>query len=78
MKKFCESLRECTIKVIRFEKKKIIPLTSKEYGSYLKQTVAFPKISFKTNALLIKIMVKLRTIVILQVNIEVLHLAYVI
>ena len=44
----------------------------------IKQTVTFPKISFKTNALLIKIMVKLRTIVILQVNIEVLHLAYVI
>ena len=44
----------------------------------IKQTVAFPKISFKTNPLLIKIMVKLRTIVILQVNIEVLHLAYVI
>ena len=45
---------------------------------FIKQTVAFPKISFKTNALLIKIMVKLRIIVILQVNIEVLHLAYVI
>ena len=37
MKKFCESLKEHMMKIINFEKKKIIPLTSKEYESYLYQ-----------------------------------------
>ena len=37
MKKFCKSLREHTIKIINFEKKKMLPLTSKEYISYRNQ-----------------------------------------
>ena len=38
MKKFFESLREHSMKVIDFEIKKTIPLTSKEYESCLNQT----------------------------------------
>ena len=30
MKKFCENLREHVIKIINYEKKKIVPLTRKE------------------------------------------------
>ena len=37
-KTFSESLREDTIKLINFEKKEIIPFSSKEYESYLNQT----------------------------------------
>ena len=37
-KTFSESLREDTIKIINFEKKEIIPFSSKEYESYLNQT----------------------------------------
>ena len=37
MKTFCESLRDHTMKIINFEKKKIIPITNKEYESYLNQ-----------------------------------------
>ena len=36
--KFYESLREHTMKTIDFQKKKMIPLTSKEYESCLNQT----------------------------------------
>ena len=36
--KFCESLREHTMKTADFQKKKMIPLTSKEYESCLNQT----------------------------------------
>ena len=44
MKKFYESLRERTMKFIKFGKKKIVPLTKEEYESYLpKQTVTFAK-----------------------------------
>ena len=35
MKKFYESLREHTIKIIKFEKKRMILLINKEYESYL-------------------------------------------
>ena len=34
MKKYCESLKEHAIKIINFEKKKIISLTNKELESY--------------------------------------------
>ena len=62
------------MKIINFEKKKIIPLTSKEYESYLYQKDCH---IFK-NSLMIKIIVKLKTIAILQVNTKVLHKTYVI
>ena len=65
--------------MINFEKKKMMPLTSKGYGLYLNQaTVTFARSGLMINSLLIKIIVKLETIVILQVNTEVLHIVYVI
>ena len=78
MKKFCESLREHAMKVIKFENKKI-PLTSKEYKLYLNSTNChICKKCLKINTQVIKIIVKIGTINILQVNTEVLHIAYVI
>ena len=74
MKTFCESIREHVKKTINFEKKKMVPLTSQEYKSYLKQTVM--STTLKISALLIKIIVKLRTIVIIQVNIKVQLIIY--
>ena len=41
MKKFCESLIENSMKIINFEKKKIIPLTSKQQESYKKTKICF-------------------------------------
>ena len=38
MKKFCESLREHTVKIINFEKKKIIPLTNEQQESNEKKS----------------------------------------
>ena len=69
MKKFCESLREHLLKIINFEKKKMIPLTHEEYESYLNQ-IKCPICK--------KNIEKLKTIVIWQVNTEVLHIVYVI
>ena len=37
MKKFCESLREHSVKVINFGKTKMIPLINKEYESDFNQ-----------------------------------------
>ena len=47
------------MKIINFEKNKIIPLTIKEYESNLKEIVTFPKKFLNTNTLLITIIVKL-------------------
>ena len=38
MRNFCESLREHSVKISNFENNKMIPLTNKEYKSYLNQT----------------------------------------
>ena len=80
IKKFCESLIEHAIMISNFEKKKIIPLTRKEYLLYIiiKQTVIFAKKSLKINTSMMKIIVKLGTIVNLQLNTVLLHIAYVI
>ena len=65
MKKFCESLREHAIKIVNFEKKKMIPLTSEECKSYLNEiNCHICKSSSNINTLMIKIIVKLKTIVI--------------
>ena len=57
-KNFSESLREDTIKIINFEKREIIPFSSKEYESYLNQTNCYIyKKSLKINTELIKIFV---------------------
>ena len=37
MKKFCESLKEHAIKIINFEKTKMIPLTNNKLESYASQ-----------------------------------------
>lgn len=62
--------------IFDFEKNKMIPLTSKEYKSYLKQTMILAKKSSEVNTLLINNIVKLWTIVILQGNTEVLYIVY--
>ena len=38
MKKFCESLREHTVKIINFEKKKILPLINEQQESNEKKS----------------------------------------
>ena len=67
MKKCCEYLGVHSMKVINFEKKKMIPLTKGQWEKDENITM-----------LMIKVIVKLKTIVIMQVNTEVLHIAYVI
>ena len=61
MKKHCEYLREQAMKIINFEKKKMISLTNEQQESREKTKIA-----------------KLVTIVVIQVNAEVLHMAYLI
>ena len=47
IKKFCESLKEHAMAIINFEKKKMIPLTSKKYDHiFIKQTAIFSKNKF--------------------------------
>ena len=72
MKKFCVSVREHVIEIIYFKKKKIkvIKKQTTEIISILQKFVTFVKKNLKINMLKIKI--------IMQVNIEVLHIAYVI
>ena len=78
MKKFYESLRDHTRKIVNFERKKIIPLTNKEYDSYLNKIIFHIfKTSLEINRLMIKNIVELETNAIFMVNIEVLHIAYV-
>ena len=73
MKKCCEYLGVHSMKVINFEKKKMIPLTK---GQWEKTKIC--KKYLNITMLMIKVIVKLKTIVIMQVNTEVLHIAYVI
>ena len=41
MKKFCKDLREHATKIINYEKKKVIPLTTKEEIDYYKQKICY-------------------------------------
>ena len=76
-KKFCKSLREHSVKITNFEKNKMIPLTDEEYESYLNNiNCHICNGILNIYALMIKIIVKLRTIVIILVNTEALHIAY--
>ena len=78
-KKFCESLREDAVKVVNFEKKKMITLTNEQEESHEKAKICYIyQKSFNVITLTTKIIVKLKTIVIIQVNTDVLHIAYVI
>ena len=82
IKTFCESLREHAAKIFNFERKKIITLRNHEHESYLnlinyhisKQTNK-KKVNINT---MIKTIVRLKTIVIIQVNTELPHITYVI
>lgn len=65
------------MEMINNEKKEIIPLTRKEGESFFnKKTVTFAKKNL--NTLVIKTMMQLEIIVILQVNIDELHIEYLI
>ena len=76
MKKLCEFSREHTMKTINFLKMK----KQKSSRSHMKmqKSVIFVKKKLKINILQIKNIVKLEIIVIMQENIKVLHIAYVI
>ena len=77
MKKFCESLKEHAIKIINFEKTKMIPLTNNKLESYASQrNCHIYKKSFKINMLKIKNIVNLEIKVIILVNTEVLYIAH--
>ena len=65
LKKFCKSLREHTMKITNFLKRKLL-----ENENY----VFVAKKCLKINILRIKSIVKLETIVIIQVDMEVLHI----
>ena len=72
MKKFCKDLRKHTTKIIIYEKKKMIPLTTKEEIHYNKQ-----KICYICKKEFDKKIIKKEIIVIIQENIEVLLIIYV-
>ena len=73
MKKFCEFLREHTI-----GKNDVIKKQTAEIENEMQTSVIFGKKSFKINMLRIKSIAKKWTIVMIQGNIEFLHVAYVI
>ena len=77
--KICQYVREHAIKIINFEKNKMILLRKEQQDLYEKQKSAtFVEIFFNINAVIIKSITKLNTIIILQINTEVLDIAYVI
>ena len=79
MKKFCEFLREHAMKIINFKKKKMKLLTKEQQESYENAKICYIcKEKFENKYLKDKNIVKLEIIVIIQGNIEVLHIAYVI
>ena len=80
MKKFCGSLREHAMKIINFKKKKMKLLTKELQESYENAKICYIcKGKFETKKKKDKkIIVKLEIIDIIQGNIEVLCIAYVI
>ena len=79
MKKFYEPLREQALKTIDFKKKKMKPLTKEQQQSYEKTKICYIcKEKFKNKHLKGKNIVKFEIIVIIQGNIQVMHIAYVI
>ena len=76
MKKFSKDLREHASKIINYEKKKMIPLTTEEKIYHNKQKICYIcKKEFNNND---KKNYKVRIIVITRVNIEVLPIIFVI
>ena len=78
MQKFCELLREHAITIINF-KKKNMKLLTKSSRNHIKmqKSVIFVKENLKKNILKTKNIVNLGVIVIIQGNIEVLRIVYV-
>ena len=66
------------MEVIKFEKKKMIPLTDEGVLIIYKKLSYICKNKLKTNMLMMKNTVELEIIVITQVNTVVLHIVYVI
>ena len=65
------------VKIIDFEKKKMIPLINEQQESYEKEKICnICKISLDINTMMIKIIVMLKDIVIILVNTEELYIAY--
>ena len=77
MKKFCESLREHAMEIINFERKKMKLLTKEQQESYKNAKISYVyQENLKIIMWKITNIVKLGIIVIIQGNIEVLHIAY--
>ena len=80
MKKFFESLREHPMKIINFKKKKKTKLFTKEQQKSDENAKIYYicKEKFESKCVKDKNVVKLKIIIIIQGNIEVLRIAYVI
>ena len=80
IKKFCESLRKHTMKIINFKKKKKWSYWQKSSRNPMKmqKSVIFVRKNLKINRWKLKNITKLMIIVIIQGNIEVVRIAYVI
>ena len=79
MKKFCHLLRVHAMKIINFkEKNEIINKRTARVKGKIQISVIFVKKDLKISISKIKNIVKLEIIVIMQNNIEVLHISYVI
>ena len=77
--KFCVSLTEHARNIINFERKKMLPLTKKDLKLHKDATeVTFVEKDSQKTLLMLKIIKKLETVIVLQVNIEVQHREYVI
>ena len=76
IEKFCESLREHALKIINFKRKRNKVISRNHMKK--QKSVTFVKKNLKINIFEIKNIVKLEIIVIIQGNIEVLRIAYVI
>ena len=72
MKKFRDFLREHVMKIINFKKKKMTPLTNEQQDKMKREKSALHlQKNSDINTLMIKITVKLKTIVIILVNTKV-------
>ena len=77
--KFCETLKEHAMKINNFKKKKVKLLTKEQQESYANAKICYiSKEKLEYKYVKEKNIVKLEIIVIIQGNIEVLHIAYVI
>ena len=78
-KKLCRSFRKHAMKIINFKKKKMKLLTKEQQQSYqMRKSVIFVKKNLNINMWKMKNIVKIEIIVIIQGNIEVLRIAYII